>query len=215
MPLTPAERQKRYRQKHKAKVLAAIKAYNLAHPETKRASNRRYRLKNAEKIRSYRKAYRKANAQKLSEENRAYRLAHPEEKREYSRVYKNRHREKVREAGRLYAATHAKENGLRSRKHRQEHPDLYKAKKKRRRALELNAPVADLTHMQWLAIQETQDHRCAYCGKRCKGHLTQDHITPLSKGGSHTLHNVIAACQSCNSRKQVGPPLKPVQPLLL
>src|SRR6185503_10947093 len=44
---------------------------------------------------------------------------------------------------------------------------------KRRRAREKGAPINDLTHAQWLEIQAVQDHRCFYCGKRRKGHLTQ------------------------------------------
>jgi 5-methylcytosine-specific restriction endonuclease McrA len=75
--------------------------------------------------------------------------------------------------------------------------------------------VNDLTKDQWLLIQEAQNHRCAYCGRRAKGHLTQDHILALANGGSHTLHNVIGACRPCNSKKHTGPPPVPVQPLLL
>jgi 5-methylcytosine-specific restriction endonuclease McrA len=75
--------------------------------------------------------------------------------------------------------------------------------------------VRDFTAAQWKEMQEAYDHRCAYCGKRCKGKLTQDHITPLSQGGLHTASNIIPACSSCNNRKHTGPPLKPVQPMLL
>lgn len=89
------------------------------------------------------------------------------------------------------------------------------ANRDRRRALKRGAEKSDLTHAQWVEIQAAQDHRCYYCGKRCKGKLTQDHIIPLSQGGSHTLHNVIGACRSCNSRKGKNPAPIPVQPLLL
>ena len=65
------------------------------------------------------------------------------------------------------------------------------------------------------ALQLAFDHRCAYCDRRRKGRLTQDHVTPLSKGGSHTASNIVPACASCNSRKHTGPPLRPVQPMLL
>jgi 5-methylcytosine-specific restriction endonuclease McrA len=43
------------------------------------------------------------------------------------------------------------------------------------------------------------DGRCYYCGLERK--LTQDHVVPLSKGGSHSKDNVVAACRSCNSSK--------------
>jgi 5-methylcytosine-specific restriction endonuclease McrA len=83
-----------------------------------------------------------------------------------------------------------------------------------RRALKANAPVNDFSHAQWVEMLSVFAHRCAYCGRRMEK-LTQEHITPYEKGGSNTLWNIVPACQSCNSKKGVGPPLCPVQPLLL
>jgi 5-methylcytosine-specific restriction endonuclease McrA len=85
--------------------------------------------------------------------------------------------------------------------------------KQRRRARKAGSPRNDLTMAQWRAIKAHYGHRCVYCGQPSQ-RVTQDHITPLSKGGAHTVSNVVPACQSCNSRKHVGPPLCPVQPLL-
>ena len=76
-------------------------------------------------------------------------------------------------------------------------------------------PLNDFTPAQWVEIQASWNHRCAYCGKRAKGRLEMDHITPFRKGGSHTASNIVPACRSCNAKKQIGPPLKPVQPVLL
>ncbi len=42
-------------------------------------------------------------------------------------------------------------------------------------------------------------HRCQYCGDRAD---SIDHIVPKSKGGKHVWENVVAACKSCNSKKQ-------------
>jgi 5-methylcytosine-specific restriction endonuclease McrA len=64
-------------------------------------------------------------------------------------------------------------------------------------------------------MQTHYDHRCVYCGKRAKGHLTQDHLTPLAKGGNHTKNNIVPACRKCNAIKGTRGPLVPVQPLLL
>ena len=75
------------------------------------------------------------------------------------------------------------------------------------------ARINDLTKKQWLAIQAAYHYRCVYCG--CKpAKLTKDHITPLFKGGNHTVSNVVPASKRCNSRKHTGPPPVPVQPLL-
>ena len=94
------------------------------------------------------------------------------------------------------------------------HPEKRVAIEQRRRARKRSAPRNDLTAAQWRAIKEHYNHSCVYCGRKMQ-RLTIDHIVPLSKGGSHTLQNVVPACQSCNSRKNSGPVLKPVQPLLL
>ena len=75
-------------------------------------------------------------------------------------------------------------------------------------------PVNDLTIAQWREILIVFGYRCAYCNRKMQ-RLTQDHITPLSKGGPHTMSNVVPACRSCNSKKHTGPPPVPVQPLLL
>ena len=42
------------------------------------------------------------------------------------------------------------------------------------------------------------NYKCAYCGKHAK---TVDHIQPKSRGGKNTWMNLIAACQSCNGKK--------------
>ena len=114
-----------------------------------------------------------------------------------------------------YYADHKEQSLAHSKAWRKAHPKERQAEQERRRARKANAERNDLTHAQWLEIQEAQKHRCYYCGKRCKGHLTQDHILPFVKGGSHTLHNVIAACNACNSKKGTRKPPIPVQPFLL
>lgn len=42
-------------------------------------------------------------------------------------------------------------------------------------------------------------HTCQYCGSPKR--LTLDHVMPRSRGGSHTWDNVVAACETCNSKK--------------
>jgi 5-methylcytosine-specific restriction endonuclease McrA len=63
-------------------------------------------------------------------------------------------------------------------------------------------------------VKAQQGYRCAYCGAKPK-RLEIDHITPLSRGGAHSLANIVAACRTCNARKNAGKVLAPVQPLLL
>ena len=75
-------------------------------------------------------------------------------------------------------------------------------------------PSGDLTAEQITNVLRTSQDRCAYCGVR-SFRMGIDHVTPFAKGGANTLHNIVAACWSCNDRKHTGPPLRPVQLFLL
>ena len=150
---------------------------------------------------------------------KAWRERDPERARAIDKSYKKRHRATLLARGRHYSMTvralHPEINRARSREYYVKHPEQWLEYGSRRRARKKGAPRNDLTAAQWHEIQVAYDHRCVYCGKRVKGHLTQDHLTPLSKGGSHTVSNIVPACGRCNRKKQAGPPLIPVQPLLL
>lgn len=100
-------------------------------------------------------------------------------------------------------------------RYRKLNPEKVRNWKHTRRATQHATSGNDLTPAQWIEIQKVQKHRCYYCGKRCQSTLTQDHILPISKGGAHTLHNIIGACLSCNASKKAGHPPIPVQPFLL
>jgi 5-methylcytosine-specific restriction endonuclease McrA len=100
-----------------------------------------------------------------------------------------------------------------TKRSRRNNPEKAIATGQRRRAHKLAAPINDLTAAQWKAIKAAYGFRCVYCHRKT-ARLTMDHITPLSKGGSHTFSNIVPACTSCNSKKHDGPVLVPVQPLL-
>lgn len=56
---------------------------------------------------------------------------------------------------------------------------------------------------------------CAYCGHSFKEKdLTMEHIVPRSKGGQDSWMNLVAACKSCNGRKEDRTPEEARMPLL-
>ena len=75
-----------------------------------------------------------------------------------------------------------------------------KRHKVKRRSLFSQGTENTLTAKEWRLLKEMYCHCCAYCG-RSGIRLTQDHIVPVTKGGSHTIDNVVPACGSCNSGK--------------
>jgi 5-methylcytosine-specific restriction endonuclease McrA len=55
------------------------------------------------------------------------------------------------------------------------------------------------TYKEWLALKEQHEGRCAYCGVAAS--LQVDHRTPLARGGTNSIKNILPACASCNQRK--------------
>lgn len=60
----------------------------------------------------------------------------------------------------------------------------------------LGAAGMDLTRVREFL---TARH-CWYCDARDVD-ITIDHLTPVSRGGTHANNNIVPACRSCNSRK--------------
>lgn len=59
--------------------------------------------------------------------------------------------------------------------------------------------AGELTLEQWQQTLEFFGYACAYCTEETE--LTLDHIVALSKGGQHTISNIVPACKHCNSSK--------------
>lgn len=82
-------------------------------------------------------------------------------------------------------------------------PDLRlytRQKSKRRKALMKEQIGIQLTGRQVRSRFEQFGNACAYCGAGGV-ELHIEHVVPISQGGTHTLGNVIPACQSCNFSK--------------
>lgn len=68
-----------------------------------------------------------------------------------------------------------------------------------------------VTKEQWEGILARYGHRCAYC-RRGDVELGQDHVLPLTKGGTHDPTNVVPCCRPCNTRKGNRPRPFPIPP---
>ena len=95
-----------------------------------------------------------------------------------------------------------------SRRWALEHPDEFAERVRRiqrrngpkRKIRMLNGDTRAVSERDWLRLCARHDFRCFYCDEKKK--LTMDHIVPISRGGRHSIGNLIPACQSCNSRKR-------------
>jgi len=188
-PLTPEERAARRKETFRRYQQSA----------KGKANKRRHYDRHIEEIKAYDAAKYERNKEKINAHDRTYHAEHSDEicARKRAQYWENPEKENAR--NKIYLATH---------------PHVVAQHNGRRRAAKANAPINDLTAAQWETIKAQFGYRCAYCGHKVKK-LTQDHIIPLSKGGSHTMSNIVPACKSCNSKKRDRAPLIPVQPLLL
>ena len=186
----------------------------LKDPEARRAYRQQHYAANRAKILEKARLYRLENLEKISERDRVYFKTHKREICTRVQIYYQEHRQERLSYAREYATEHGDKIRAYLITYKTQHPEYIRLKSSRRRALEANAPISDLTAQDWQDIKEHYGHRCVYCGKKPQ-RLTMDHITPLVNGGSHTKSNIVPACKNCNSKKGRGKPLCQVQPLLL
>lgn len=51
----------------------------------------------------------------------------------------------------------------------------------------------------WRRLCQRHGGRCYYCGSVKP--LTMDHVVPVSRGGQHSIGNLLPACGPCNATK--------------
>lgn len=77
------------------------------------------------------------------------------------------------------------------------HPDKVKEIKNRRRA---NLAACNTYDISESFLRRLYDSSCVACGS--SKNITQDHIIPIARGGTHSEGNLQPLCQSCNSSKK-------------
>lgn len=150
------------------------RAYVGERAEQIRAANREWYAANQEARRAYRKAYGAANGDALRARERE------RQRQEYAQDPKkfNNYMRAWRAHNPTKARAYVRVSGI------------------KRRAV---ATDAHFTVEEWLALLEEYSSQCGYCG--AIGSLEADHRTPLCRGGSNTIDNIIPACRHCNRRK--------------
>jgi hypothetical protein len=182
--------------RHDARMAAMTPEEFEAYRAYQAAATRRYRAKDPEASRLQQREARQKNPEK-------------------SRGYVKKHRLKKLAANPNYY----------KEQYRKQTPEQVNAAAARRRARLRGVKRNDVTPQQRKLVLAAAHGRCAYCAyydpacKLCpKGRhvkLTVDHITAVYHQGDNTLHNLVACCASCNSKKKISPNPVPVQPMLL
>lgn len=125
--------------------------------------------------------YSKKNKAKLNKQRRDWYLDNSASVKQKARQYRLDNLEQVNARLKKWR----EENALATRNHKHE----------RRAKLKSNG-IFLVTKRD---IRRILDNPCAYCGK--PGKVELDHVLPISRGGRHSIGNLVAACISCNRSK--------------
>lgn len=74
---------------------------------------------------------------------------------------------------------------------------------RRRRKLRGRYESKLVTERDWRRLVARYGGRCAYCDRKPET-LHRDHVVPLSRGGRHSIGNLLPACPPCNMSKHTA-----------
>jgi 5-methylcytosine-specific restriction endonuclease McrA len=158
---------------HRDAILLRTAEYNRRNREAKRERDRAYYAANREKWAARHRAMTEKERARRKEQNQAYRARKAADGTLRRSQWKKNNPEQARIAARIYAS--------------------------RRRAWVRNTESGEISRKDVEKLHRRFDDICAYCHTAPATDL--DHVIPLSRGGKHTIGNLLPACGRCNRSK--------------
>jgi len=168
--------------------------------ECNRHTVRAWKAKNKAKVEEYNKQWYSKNVDRINEKRRSRYPDIAESDREKSKAWSKKNPDKKAKSGEKWRANNPDKVRDRVRKWQANNPGKVRELHRRRRA-RIKGADGDISDFEWQNILEFYNHTCLCCG--ATEELTQDHVIPLSKGGSHSPDNIQPLCRTCNLRKHV------------
>jgi len=144
-------------------------------------SNKNYRQDNKDQVNKTAAQWRKDNAEKIKHYGKRYRDANAEKQYERRLKYRIENAQRLSEYNEQY---------------RKQNLDKAAQRSNARRAKKLANGVFKIFNRE---IKKIYSSPCFYCGSKQEIHA--DHVIPISKGGRHTIGNLVPACRKCNQSK--------------
>ena len=168
--------------------------------QCKAKKDKEYREANKDKLKDkYIKKYKDNKEEILAKRRKQYNEATPEEvkkRKEAKRIYSQNAPEEVKQRKKEYDKKYFASEAGKITTMKSIH---------KRRAQKLSSEDGTVTSQALDKLKEEQNHQCKYC--KCeldfsaKGQVHLDHVIPLSKGGAHSITNVVWSCAKCNLKK--------------
>jgi 5-methylcytosine-specific restriction endonuclease McrA len=144
------------------------------------SARNRYQL-NKEKESERKKIYYLNNKKKIDERNKNYNKINKRKRQKRERIYYLENKESISEKSKIYIKNNPERNRNASAK---------------RRVRQMQNGVYLITSKE---LKNLYSANCFYCG--FNKNIEIDHIVPISRGGSHSIGNLISACMTCNRSK--------------
>jgi 5-methylcytosine-specific restriction endonuclease McrA len=153
-----------------------------------------FRCKECENARS--KAYRLEHPDKVKASVTKCHLSDPSKRKLAKRKWNEANPEKRKANNKKYIESNSETYKQRKRKWRESNPEKLRYYANSRRAKKLANGVYEISTKELKRLYESP---CLYCGSTES--IQADHVIPISKGGVHSIGNLVPACAKCNVSK--------------
>ena len=137
-----------------------------------------------------------------AERKKNHRLDKLDHYNELKKQYYIENKEKLKKQSNFYWFKNKDKINKYRRKWRKENSMLVRNQSHRRRA---NLKNSDVTPLQIKELVK-KSKNCYWCNIKLGLEYHIDHYTPISKGGEHTISNLVVSCPSCNLQKHAKDP---------
>ena len=183
------QKRKEYYLKNKEKIKSRNEEYYKENKEYfKEKAKENYHNNRDRRLRVH-KIWASNNKEYIREENKKWRIENKDYLYEYNKKYKEENREQINKRDRTRNKTEARKISMLNKSHK-------------RRTIEKRGDVSN-SEIKKLLNEST---KCYWCNKKLSNKKHLDHYIPLSKGGEHTLTNLVVSCPTCNLQKNAKDP---------
>ena len=184
-----------YRKANSAKIAQKNAAWYVKTKPARQEASKKYRSQNKEQVSASKIAWAKNNPDKVRAIQARYRENNKEKVEKRRRDYLERNAKRIAEREKQYRENNKELVRARQKSWRLRNPEAFKQYNNLRRARRLANKTYKVTKKE---IAKLLSMPCFYCGQKSE-HI--DHRLPISRGGSHSIGNIVGACASCNQSK--------------